>query len=214
MKLQQPLALLLSLSIAGHPALVHAAGIERSASIRKQRAAAPTARLTSPELQPLFRMLTAGGYRDKEAEQEIAGLLAPVVESLPAETIDELAAVAALIAESPEDPAVLDEAEQRFQQAVEALPEATRAEIREFTTAGLSLSGVAFAIAAILKFKQQKDNPTQIPIGTPIALVFLAAALVFLPSILGDGSLDFDQCRLCSDACATPTAAEGDRGKR
>lgn len=35
-----------------------------------------------------------------------------------------------------------------------------------------------------MKFKQHKDNPTQVPIGTPIALVFIAAALLFLPSIL------------------------------
>ena len=30
------------------------------------------------------------------------------------------------------------------------------------------------------------DSPTQIPIGTPIALVFIAAALQFLPSIIGN----------------------------
>ena len=29
------------------------------------------------------------------------------------------------------------------------------------------------------------DNPVQVPIGTPIALVFIAAALQFLPSIIG-----------------------------
>jgi hypothetical protein len=28
------------------------------------------------------------------------------------------------------------------------------------------------------------DSPTQIPIGTPIALVFIAAALLFIPSVL------------------------------
>ena len=28
------------------------------------------------------------------------------------------------------------------------------------------------------------DNPIQIPIGTPIALVFIAAALLFIPSVL------------------------------
>jgi len=37
---------------------------------------------------------------------------------------------------------------------------------------------------AIAKFKQHKDNPTQIPIGTPIALLFIGAALLFLPTIL------------------------------
>jgi len=30
------------------------------------------------------------------------------------------------------------------------------------------------------------DNPTQVPIGTPIQLVFIAAALQFLPSIIGN----------------------------
>ncbi|NKB46538.1 MAG: type IV secretion protein IcmD [Legionellales bacterium] len=52
-------------------------------------------------------------------------------------------------------------------------------------TAASYLAGLGFAIGAIMKFKQHKDNPTQIPIGTPIALVFIAAALLFLPSILG-----------------------------
>ena len=28
------------------------------------------------------------------------------------------------------------------------------------------------------------DNPIQVPIGTPIALVFIAAALLFIPSVL------------------------------
>jgi intracellular multiplication protein IcmD len=44
---------------------------------------------------------------------------------------------------------------------------------------------LGFSIGAIMKFKQHKDNPTQIPIGTPIALIFIAAALLFLPTILG-----------------------------
>jgi intracellular multiplication protein IcmD len=51
-------------------------------------------------------------------------------------------------------------------------------------TAASYLAGLGFAIGAIMKFKQHKDNPTQIPIGTPIALLFIAAALLFLPSIL------------------------------
>lgn len=50
-------------------------------------------------------------------------------------------------------------------------------------TAGSYISGMGFAIGAILKFKAHKDNPTQIPVGTPIALMFVAAALIFLPSM-------------------------------
>lgn len=57
--------------------------------------------------------------------------------------------------------------------------------VAKLITAGSYLAGLAFAIGAIMKFKQHKDNPTQVPIGTPIALVFIAAALLFLPSILG-----------------------------
>lgn len=50
--------------------------------------------------------------------------------------------------------------------------------------AGSYLAGLGFSIGAIMKFKQHKDNPTQIPIGTPIALIFIASALLFLPNIL------------------------------
>ncbi|MBV8547326.1 MAG: nitrile hydratase subunit alpha [Acidobacteria bacterium] len=55
--------------------------------------------------------------------------------------------------------------------------------LSKLITAGSYLAGLAFSIGAIMKFKQHKDNPTQVPIGTPIALVFIAAALLFLPSI-------------------------------
>jgi intracellular multiplication protein IcmD len=46
------------------------------------------------------------------------------------------------------------------------------------------VAGFGFGIGAILKFKEHKDNPTQIPIGTPIALIYIAAALLFLPTVL------------------------------
>lgn len=56
--------------------------------------------------------------------------------------------------------------------------------LTKLITAGSYLAGLGFSIGAIMKFKQHKDNPTQVPIGTPIALVFIAAALLFLPSVL------------------------------
>lgn len=56
--------------------------------------------------------------------------------------------------------------------------------LTKLITAGSYLAGLGFSIGAIMKFKQHKDNPTQIPIGTPIALVFISAALLFLPTIL------------------------------
>jgi intracellular multiplication protein IcmD len=57
--------------------------------------------------------------------------------------------------------------------------------LTKLITGGSYLAGLGFSVASIMKFKQHKDNPTQIPIGTPIALVFIAAALLFLPTILG-----------------------------
>jgi len=57
--------------------------------------------------------------------------------------------------------------------------------LAKLVTAGSYLTGLGFSIGAIMKFKQHKDNPTQVSIGAPIALVFIAAALLFLPTILG-----------------------------
>lgn len=45
-------------------------------------------------------------------------------------------------------------------------------------------AGFVFSLAALVEFTQHKDNPTQIPVGTPIALLFVAAALLFVPTIL------------------------------
>ena len=50
--------------------------------------------------------------------------------------------------------------------------------------AGCYVAGMALAGAAILKFKAHKDNPTQVPLGQPIALLFIGAALLWLPSII------------------------------
>lgn len=46
------------------------------------------------------------------------------------------------------------------------------------------IGGVAFAGAAIMKFKQYKDNPQQVQLGQPIALTFIAAALIWLPQLV------------------------------
>jgi intracellular multiplication protein IcmD len=56
--------------------------------------------------------------------------------------------------------------------------------LAHFITSLGFILGLGFFVAAIMKFKQHKDNPTQIPIGTPIALVFLASALLFMPTLL------------------------------
>src|SRR5579864_2817791 len=57
------------------------------------------------------------------------------------------------------------------------------ANIAKLVTAAAYVAGMAFAVGAIVKFKAHKDNPTQIPIGTPIALLFVGAALIFIPTV-------------------------------
>jgi intracellular multiplication protein IcmD len=55
--------------------------------------------------------------------------------------------------------------------------------IASLITAGSYVAGMGFGVGAIVKFKSHKDNPTQIPIGMPIALLFVAAALLFIPTV-------------------------------
>ena len=50
------------------------------------------------------------------------------------------------------------------------------ANVAKLITAASYVAGMAFAVGAVVKFKAHKDNPTQIPIGTPIALLFVGAA--------------------------------------
>lgn len=55
--------------------------------------------------------------------------------------------------------------------------------IARLITAGSYVAGMAFVVGSIVKFKAHKENPTQIPIGTPIALLFVGAALIFVPTV-------------------------------
>jgi len=57
------------------------------------------------------------------------------------------------------------------------------AAVARLITAASYVAGMAFVVGAVVKFKAHKDNPTQIPIGTPIALLFVGAALLFIPSV-------------------------------
>jgi len=57
--------------------------------------------------------------------------------------------------------------------------------LAKLITGGSYIAGFGFILASIFKFKSHKDNPTQIPVGTPIALLFIGAAMVFLPSVIG-----------------------------
>ncbi len=55
--------------------------------------------------------------------------------------------------------------------------------VAKLITAASYIAGLGFAVGSILKFKAHKDNPQQITVGVPIALMFVAAALIFLPSM-------------------------------
>lgn len=65
------------------------------------------------------------------------------------------------------------------------------ANIARLITALSYVIGMALVVASLVKFKAHKDNPTQIPIGTPIALLFVGAALIFVPTVfsVGGGTL-------------------------
>ena len=45
------------------------------------------------------------------------------------------------------------------------------------------VAGIGFGITSIFKFKQHKDNPQQVPIGTPFAMMAISVLLIFLPTI-------------------------------
>jgi len=46
------------------------------------------------------------------------------------------------------------------------------------------VSGFGLLIAAIFKLKQVKDNPTQIPVSTPMVLFLCAGLLMYLPNLI------------------------------
>lgn len=59
--------------------------------------------------------------------------------------------------------------------------------IAKLITAGSYVAGMAFTVGAVAKFKAHKDNPTQIPLSTPIALLFVGIALIFIPAVFQSG---------------------------
>lgn len=46
------------------------------------------------------------------------------------------------------------------------------------------VAGLGFGMAAIFKFKQHRDNPTQVPVGTPFGMLGVSIMLIYLPSLL------------------------------
>lgn len=55
--------------------------------------------------------------------------------------------------------------------------------LAQLFTAGSYVAGMGFGVGAIVKFKAHKDAPTQVALSVPITLLFVAAALLFIPSV-------------------------------
>lgn len=51
------------------------------------------------------------------------------------------------------------------------------------------VSGWGFIIAAIFKFKQVRENPTQVPVSTPFAFLLTAMLLIFIPGLMSSGAI-------------------------
>ena len=49
------------------------------------------------------------------------------------------------------------------------------------------VAGIGFVVVALFKFKQHKDNPTQVTIGTPAMLLFIGIFLIYLPNLITTG---------------------------
>ncbi len=55
------------------------------------------------------------------------------------------------------------------------------------------VAGLGFGVASVFKFKQHRDSPTQVPIGTPFAMLGVAVALIYMPTLLTEaGSSAFE----------------------
>jgi intracellular multiplication protein IcmD len=60
----------------------------------------------------------------------------------------------------------------------------TFSDIGKLLVGAAYIAGFGFVIAGIFKFKLAKDSHGQIPFSTPIAIVAVGAALLFLPSLV------------------------------
>ena len=50
------------------------------------------------------------------------------------------------------------------------------------------LAGVIFVFAAMMKIKQHRDNPAQVPVTTGLVFLLAGVGLIFLPSTLSEGA--------------------------
>jgi len=114
--------------------------------------------------------------RDAEVQQ----LADSVANALPPATVEQLEALAQLAVSG----ATPQEIQQQLNQIVCSLPKITQSEILQLINGLSSEAGLGFIAAALLKFKQHKDNPTQHHVPESVALLLLGVALLILPTII------------------------------
>lgn len=59
--------------------------------------------------------------------------------------------------------------------------------VAKLISAAAYVAGMGFAVGAIAKFKQHKENPTQIPLSQPVVFLLVGVCLMFAPSIFSVG---------------------------
>ena len=59
-------------------------------------------------------------------------------------------------------------------------------QITKLITGIAYVGGVGMFLVAVFQFRQHKENPTQVPLSKPMMFLAIAAALVFLPSLIGN----------------------------
>ena len=114
--------------------------------------------------------------RDAEVQQ----LADSVANALPPATVEQLEMLAQLAVSG----ATPQEIQQQLNQIVCSLPTSTQSNIQQLVSRESLVGGFGLAAAAVLKFKQHKDNPQQVHVPESVALLLLGVVLLILPTIL------------------------------
>jgi hypothetical protein len=112
-------------------------------------------------------------------DAEVQELAQSIVDGLPAATQQQFKELAQLVATGATVEEIL-----QFAHSI-VVPAEVLQLIEQLIIAAFYIGGLGLGVAAIAKFKAHKDNPTQAAIGEAVALSAIAAALLFLPTLLG-----------------------------
>jgi intracellular multiplication protein IcmD len=112
-------------------------------------------------------------------DAQVQELAQSIVDHLPAATQQQFKELAELIASG-----ATPEEVRQFAHSI-VVPAQVLQLIEQLIIAAFYVGGLGLAVAAIAKFKAHKSNPTQASIVEGVALTSIAAALLFLPTLLG-----------------------------